>query len=120
MWQKILRLLKRILKLPRIVLITKNTNGLPFSLIIPCFILPERFYMLKIIEREVIIVSLLPSGLFYVETRLLPPSLIEALQRGKRLREDADYYSRWSEEGAEFVLKAAKDFLKRAQELTKV
>ena len=54
----------------------------------------------------------------YVETRLLPLSLIEALQRGKRLREDADYYSRWSEEGAEFVLKVAKDFLKKARELT--
>jgi hypothetical protein len=28
----------------------------------------------------------------YVETRLLPGSLIEALGKGKRLREDADYY----------------------------
>lgn len=35
----------------------------------------------------------------YVETRLLPGSLIEALGKGKRLREDADYYDRWSEEG---------------------
>ena len=55
----------------------------------------------------------------YVETRLLPGSLIEALGKGKRLREDADYYDRWSEEGASFALKAAGDFLKKAQELTK-
>ncbi len=55
----------------------------------------------------------------YVETRLLPGSLIESLRKGKRLREDADYYNRWSEEGAKFALKAAKDFLKRAQGFTK-
>ena len=55
----------------------------------------------------------------YVETRLLPGSLIEALGKGKRLREDADYYDRWSEEGASFALKAAGDFLKKARELTK-
>lgn len=55
----------------------------------------------------------------YVETRLLPGSLIEALGKGKRLREDADYYDRWSEEGAEFALRAAKDFIKAAQKLTK-
>jgi len=55
----------------------------------------------------------------YVETRLLPGSLIEALGKGKRLREDADYYDRWSEEGASFALKAAGDFLKKALELTK-
>ncbi len=55
----------------------------------------------------------------YVETRLLPGSLIEALGKGKRLREDADYYDRWSEEGAMFALKAAENFLKKARELTK-
>jgi len=54
-----------------------------------------------------------------IETRLLPGSLIEALGKGKRLREDADYYDRWSEEGAIFALKAAGDFLKKARELTK-
>jgi len=54
----------------------------------------------------------------YVETRLLPGSLIEALGKGKRLREDADYYDRWSEEGAVFALKAAKDFFKIARKLT--
>ena len=54
----------------------------------------------------------------YVETRLLPGSLIEALGKGKRLREDADYYDRWSEEGAIFALKAAGNFLKKARKLT--
>jgi len=56
----------------------------------------------------------------YVEIRLLPGSLVEALGKGKRLREDADYYDRWSEEGDSFALKAAGDFLKKkALELTK-
>jgi uncharacterized protein (UPF0332 family) len=56
----------------------------------------------------------------YVETRLLPVTLIEALAKGKRLREDADYYNRWSEDGAAFTLKAAKDFIKMTLELTKI
>ncbi len=56
----------------------------------------------------------------YAETRLIPVTLIEALTKGKRLREDADYYNRWSEEGSEFVLKSARDFLKMAQELTEM
>lgn len=44
----------------------------------------------------------------YVETRLLPGSLIEALGKGKRLREDADYYNRWSEEGASFTFRGRR------------
>ena len=48
----------------------------------------------------------------YVETRLLPGSLIEALGKGKRLREDADYYDRWSEEGASFALKTSSAIFK--------
>ncbi len=55
----------------------------------------------------------------YVERRLLSVSVIEALSKGKRLREDADYYDRWSEEGAEFAVKAAKNFIKQAQKLIK-
>ena len=55
----------------------------------------------------------------YVETKLFSLTLLEALVKAKRLREDADYYDRWSQEGAEFILKAARDFLKSARELTK-
>lgn len=55
----------------------------------------------------------------YVETRLLQGTLLEALGKGKRLREDADYYDRWSEEGAEVALKSAREFARIAQELTK-
>ena len=43
----------------------------------------------------------------YVETRLLTGGLIEVLGKGKRLREDADYYDRCSKEGAAFALKVA-------------
>ncbi len=35
---------------------------------------------------------------FYVDKKLLPQSLIESLQNGKRLREQADYYDDWSKE----------------------
>ena len=48
---------------------------------------------------------------FYVDKKLLPQSLIESLQDGKRLREQADYYDNWSKEGAESLLKAAEKFL---------
>lgn len=48
---------------------------------------------------------------FYVDKKLLPQSLIEALQNGKRLREQADYYDDWSKEGAESLLNAAEKFL---------
>ena len=59
------------------------------------------------------------AGSLCRDKAVLPGSLIEALGKGKRLREDADYYDRWSEEGDSFALKAAGDFLKKAQELTK-
>jgi len=55
----------------------------------------------------------------YVEQRLLPVSVIDMLWKGKRLREDADYYDRWSEEGADFALKSAKKFLKITENLIK-
>jgi len=35
----------------------------------------------------------------YVETKQLPVHLLEGLQEAKNLREDADYYNRWSQQG---------------------
>ncbi len=53
----------------------------------------------------------------YVETGKLPGYFVEALQKGKALREDADYYDDWSKTGAEEMLKLAENFLSKAQDI---
>lgn len=53
----------------------------------------------------------------YVETEKLPVRFIEGLQKGKRLREDADYYNEWSKIGAEEVVNMAKKFLETTKKL---
>lgn len=53
----------------------------------------------------------------YVEKGLIGYWLIEALQRAKALREGADYYSDFSKEGAEDLIKKAKDFLEKVREI---
>ncbi len=45
----------------------------------------------------------------YVETKQLPVYFLEGLQEAKNLREDADYYNRWSKQGCERLLKLAKE-----------
>ena len=57
---------------------------------------------------------------FYVDKKLLPHSLIESLQNGKRLREEADYHDEWSKEGAESLLSAAEKFLSISKELIRL
>jgi len=53
----------------------------------------------------------------YVKTKQLPVTLLEALKKAKNLREDADYYDRWSEEGYRKLLSAAEDFLNKANQI---
>lgn len=53
----------------------------------------------------------------YVETRQLPVILVEALKKAKNLREEADYYNRWSKESCEDLLNAAQDFLNKANQI---
>ena len=53
----------------------------------------------------------------YVETKQLPVHLLEGLQEAKNLREDADYYNRWSKQGCEKLLKLAEELLHRAEEI---
>jgi len=55
----------------------------------------------------------------YVETGQVPVYLLEALQEAKDLREDADYYNRWSEQGCEKLLKLAEEFLAKARTFLK-
>lgn len=55
----------------------------------------------------------------FVQEGLVSHKLIEALQLGKTLRENADYYGDFSAEAAQQMIKDAEEFLKVAKELTK-
>lgn len=55
----------------------------------------------------------------YVETQQIPVSYLEGLQEAKNLREEADYYNRWSQAGCEKLLKLAEEFLYKAEGLIK-
>lgn len=54
-----------------------------------------------------------------MEKKLLPVNLIESLQTAKSLRESADYYDRWSKEGAQRLSGLAEVFLKKTKEILK-
>ena len=56
----------------------------------------------------------------YVETKRLPIYLLKGLQEAKSLREDADYYNRWSKQGCERLLKLAEEFLDKAKLIIKI
>ena len=53
----------------------------------------------------------------YVTKKLLDYRLLEALERAKVLRENADYYDRFSKESSSQILNKAQDFLNVAKEL---
>ncbi len=53
----------------------------------------------------------------YVGTKKLPVALIDALQEAKGLRQDADYYGKWSKKGCKKLLKHAADFLASTQKI---
>lgn len=53
----------------------------------------------------------------YVETKKMPLELMEALEKAKDLRENADYYDRWNKESCEQMLKSGKDFLDQAKKI---
>jgi len=55
----------------------------------------------------------------YVNKNLLSHSLVEALQLGKTLRENADYYAEFSQTGAKDMLEKAKEFLTKTKEILK-
>lgn len=55
----------------------------------------------------------------YVNKNLLSYTLIEALQIGKTLRENADYYADFSRQGAEDMIDKAKEFLEKSREILK-
>lgn len=53
----------------------------------------------------------------YVETKQIPVTFLEALKEAKNLREEADYYNRWSQEGCRKLLNAAENFLNKASQI---
>lgn len=53
----------------------------------------------------------------YVETNQISVYLLEGLQEAKNLREEADYYARWSKKGCEKLLILAKEFLDKVKEI---
>ena len=53
----------------------------------------------------------------FAEKGLLPVSLLEGFKEAKNLREDADYYGRWTRSGCERLSKTARRFLEHAQRL---
>lgn len=55
----------------------------------------------------------------YVNKNKLTFELLEALGKAKTLREEADYYDRWSEEATQILLDKAKEFLQTAKSMLK-
>jgi uncharacterized protein (UPF0332 family) len=53
----------------------------------------------------------------YVESKQMPLHLIEALEHAKDLREDADYYDRWTKTGCEKMLQQSREFLDFAKKV---
>jgi len=53
----------------------------------------------------------------YVDTKIIPIRYIDAFHQAKDLREDADYYNRWSERSCRKLLKAAEEFLEKSRSI---
>ncbi len=53
----------------------------------------------------------------FVKTNLLSNSILEGFKEAKSLREDADYYSRWTKKGCDRLLNIAHEFLEKTREL---
>lgn len=53
----------------------------------------------------------------YVETRILPEKYFRAFKNAMSLREDADYFSKFSNEGAKSIMKSANEFLMETEEI---
>lgn len=58
--------------------------------------------------------------IFYIEEGLLSFEFIEALQLGRTLRENADYYGDFNKESSEEIMNMADKFLSEAKEVLKI
>lgn len=52
----------------------------------------------------------------YVDAKIISVHILEDFQLAKTLREEADYYNRWSQAGCEKLIKVAEEFLKIAKD----
>lgn len=55
----------------------------------------------------------------YLEKGFLDYTLVEALQKAKTLREEADYYGEFNKENAGYLLEKAEEFLAKTTEIIK-
>ena len=55
----------------------------------------------------------------YISSGEMDITFIDAIQKGKVLREAASYHSEWTQEGCKELLKEAEKFLNRAREIIK-
>lgn len=55
----------------------------------------------------------------YLKKGLLDYTLVEALQKAKILREEADYYGEFTKENAEYLVNKAEEFLEKTREISK-
>ena len=53
----------------------------------------------------------------YADEKKIPAKFLEGLQEAKNLREDADYYNRWSQAGCEKLIKLAEEILTIAKNI---
>lgn len=58
--------------------------------------------------------------IIYLEKGLLDYTLVEALQKAKTLREEADYYGEFSKENAGYLVEKGGEFLKKTKEILKI
>lgn len=56
----------------------------------------------------------------YVEKRKLDSKFIEALEKAKTLRENADYYGDFTKASAEDLIKKAEEFLNKTREILEI
>lgn len=56
----------------------------------------------------------------YVEKRKLDFRFVEALERAKTLRENADYYGDFGRDSTKDLIKKAEEFLKKVKEILKI
>ena len=56
----------------------------------------------------------------FVERNLLSEEIVKEFHDAMVLREDADYHGKFSKEGAEAVIKIAKEFLNTAKSILKI
>ncbi len=55
----------------------------------------------------------------YVESKKISVVTLEAFKKAKMLREEADYYGRWTKEDCQRLLNEAENFIIKAEEIIK-